>query len=138
MRNAAIMTWEFHIGRNDWRPPSKPLVSGSRVGPAVAQAHEILDSSESFIALEELFAYPLDNCSNVNPITVFAAPSHEALVVYAVVDRSIGHPAISIRDQEMDNVVLTQGEARILVVPRCPPHIRVEDEFAADHETGRG
>ena len=60
----------------------------SRVGPAVAEAHGILDFSESFIALDELFAYPSDNCSNVNPMTVFAAPSHEALVVYAVVDRS--------------------------------------------------
>jgi hypothetical protein len=37
------------------------LASGSRVGPAVAKALDVLDFSEIFIALEELFAYPFDN-----------------------------------------------------------------------------
>ena len=112
--------------------------SASRVGPAVAEAHEILDFGESFIALEELFAYAPDNSSNVYPITVFAAPSDEAFVVYPIVDRSIGHPAARFRRQEMDDVVLDQGEAHVEIVPICPADIRVEDELAADHETGRG
>ena len=50
----------------------------SRVGPAVAEAYEVFDLGESFIALEELLAYALDNSSNIHPIAVFAAPSDEA------------------------------------------------------------
>src|ERR1700704_1986732 len=112
--------------------------SASRVGPAVAEAHKVIDFGESFIALEELFAYALDNSSNVDPITGFAAPSDEAFVVHPIVDRPIGHPAARIRRQEMDDVVLDQGEAHVGDVPICPADIRIKDELAADHETGRG
>src|SRR5437660_7465536 len=112
--------------------------SGLRVGPAVAEAHEVVDFGESFIALEKLLAYALDNSSNVCPITAFAAPSDEAFVVYPIVDRSIGQPAARIRHQEMDDVVLDQGEAHVRIVPICPADIRVKDELAADHETGQG
>src|SRR5450631_3782534 len=81
--------------------------SASQIGPAVAETHEVFDFGKSIIALEELFAYALDNSSNVYPITVFAAPSDEAFVVYPIVDRPIGHPVARIRRQEMDDVVLT-------------------------------
>src|SRR6267154_6873029 len=94
--------------------------SGLRVGPAVAEAHKVVDFGESFIALEELFAHALDNSSNVCPITVRAAAADEAFVVYPIVDRPIGHPAARIRRQEMDDVVLDQGEAHVGNVPVCP------------------
>ena len=112
--------------------------STSRVGPAVAEAHEVLDFGESFIALEELLAYALDSCSHVCPIAVFAGPCDEALVVQTVVDRSIGHPAAHIRRQKMDDVVLAYGEVHVEIVPMCPADIRVKDELTADHETDRG
>jgi hypothetical protein len=80
----------------------------------------------------------LSPCSICWPITVFAAASDEAFVVYAVVDRPIGHPAARIRRQEMDDIVLGQGQADVGIVPICPPDIRVKDELAADHEIGRG
>src|SRR5260370_13989116 len=116
----------------------RSAVGASRVAPAVSEAHNVIDSGESFIALEELFAYALDNSSNVYPITVFAAPSDEAFVVYPIVDRPIGHPAARIRRQEMDDVVLDQGEAHVGIVPICPADIRVKDKLATDHEAGRG
>src|ERR1700704_6100069 len=112
--------------------------SASGVGPAVAEAHKVVDFGESFIALEELFAHALDNSSNVCPITIFAAASDEAFVVYPIVDRPIGHPAARIRRQQMGDIVLDQGQADIDIVPICPADIRVKDELAADHETGRG
>jgi hypothetical protein len=42
--------------------------SASRINPAVAEAHKVIDFGESFIALEEILAYALDNSSNVYPI----------------------------------------------------------------------
>ena len=110
----------------------------SRVGPTVAEAHEVLDLGESFIAFEELLAYALDNSSNIYPIAVCPAPSDEAFVVYPIVDRAIGHPAAGFRRQEMDNVVLDQTEAHVGIVPMCPADIWVKHELAADHETCRG
>src|SRR3981081_4619003 len=110
--------------------------SANCAGPAVAEAHEVVDFGESFIALEELLAYALDNSSNVCPITVFAAPSDEAFVVYPIVDRSIGHPAARIRHQEIGDVVLAQCEAHVAIVPICPTDIRVEEEFATDQGSG--
>src|SRR5260370_32248725 len=107
----------------------RSAVGASRVAPAVAKAHKVIDFGESFIALEELFAYALDNSSNVYPIPVFAAPSDEAFVVYLIVDRPIRHPAARIRHQEMDDVVLAQGEADVGIVPICPTDIRVKDEL---------
>ena len=112
-----------HCERLSARRPCS--AEGRRFGPAVAEAHEILDFGESFIAVEELLAYATDNSSNVYSITVCAASSDEALVVYAVVDRSIGHPAARFRRQEMDDVVLDQGEADVEIVPICPTDIRV-------------
>ena len=110
----------------------------SRVGPAVAEAYEVFDLGESFIALEELLAYALDNSSNVYPIAAFAAPSDETFVVYAIVDRAIGHPAARFRRQEMDDVVLDQGQAHVGIVPICPADIPFKDELSADDGTGRG
>src|SRR3984957_14386348 len=110
--------------------------SASLVGPAVAEAHKVFNFGECFIALEELLAYAPDNSSNIGLIALFSAPSDEALVVCAVVDRSIGHPATCLRRQEMDNVVLAQGETHIPVVPICPPDVRIEEELSAD-DTGR-
>src|SRR5580700_7140699 len=112
--------------------------SASGVGPAIAEAHKVIDFDESFIALEELFAHALDNSSNVCPITVFAAAADEAFVVYPIVDRPVGHPAARIRRQEMGDIVLDQGQAHVDIVPICPADIRVKDELAADHETGQG
>jgi len=74
------------------------------------------------------FAYAFNNSSNVYPITVFAAPSDE-LVVCLIVDRSISHPAARIRRQEMDDVVLDQGEAHVGIVPICSADIRVKESL---------
>src|SRR4029077_17012741 len=80
--------------------------SGSRIGPAVAEAHKVFNFRKCFIALEELLAYAPDNSSNVYPKTCSAASSDETFVVNAIVDRPIGHPAARFRRQEMDDVVL--------------------------------
>src|SRR5580765_8850517 len=98
--------------------------SGSRIGPAVAEAHKVFNLGKCFIALEELLSYAPDDSSNVYPITVFAAPSDEAFVVDPIVDRPIGHPVARFLRQEMDDVVLDQGEAHVDVFPISSPDVR--------------
>ena len=72
--------------------------SGSRIGPAVAEAHKVFNFGKCFIALEELLAYAPDDSSNVYPITVFAAPSDEAFVVDPIVDRQVTQrPAFAVK-----------------------------------------
>ena len=79
------------------------------------------------IEVAELVADALDCRADVSSIAVIAASCDEA-VVHTVVDRAIGHPATDVRYQEMDDFVLSLGEAHIGVVSVTPAHIAINDE----------
>ena len=77
------------------------------------------------IEVEELVADALDCRADVSSIAVIAASCDEAVVVHTVADRAIGHPATDVRYQDMDDFVLSLGEAHIGVVPVSSAHIAI-------------
>ena len=65
-------------------------------------------------------------------------PSNEAFVVLDVVDRAISLVITDVRHQKMDDVVFTDGEADIDLVPISSATARTENELAAEDGLGRG
>src|SRR4051794_2155026 len=63
------------------------------LAPAVAEGLVVIDLGEVWIDGAELVSNSLDARADVCSIAIFAAPSDEAHVVHAIVDRSIGHVA---------------------------------------------
>ena len=100
----------------------------SRLAPAVSAGCVVLDFSKVRIEVAELVADALDCRTDVSPIAVIAASNDVFFLVQAVVDRAIGHVTAHVRHQEMDDFVLSLGEAHIGVVPVSPAHIGIKDE----------
>jgi hypothetical protein len=110
------------------------LVRYSQTSSAISESGGGLNFAESGVNFPELPAAALDGRTNVRSMAQLPITGHEALVVLNVVNLAVGQVATEVRRQEMDDVLLTEGEADISIVPVGPTVRRAENELVAHNE----
>ena len=100
--------------------PRRPLIRfpscfwvACGAAPAISKSCVVHDFDKGRIACAELVSDALDYRSHVRPIASISYPRDKPLVGQAVVDRAVGHAAARVRHQQMNDFVLTDGEADI-------------------------
>jgi hypothetical protein len=100
--------------------------------PAVSESMGIHDFVKGRVKFSELAAYTFDRCSNVCPISMIPRPRNEAFVILQVIDRAVRPVATDVRHQQMNDVVFTDGEPDIDLVPIGSKIMWPENELTAD------
>src|SRR5918994_7477357 len=103
-----------------------------RLAPAISEACIVLDLFERRIEGAELGTEALDGGSHVGPVAVRPLAGDEAFMAQAVIDGAVGEEVTWPGCQQLDNLVLTDGETEIDAVPKGPR--AVELEVAAGHD----
>ena len=102
-----------------------------RLAPAISETCIVLDLFERRIEGAELVANALDGGSHVGPVAARPLASDEAFMAQAVIDGAVGEEVAWPGSQQLDDLVLTDGETEIDAVPKGPRV--VELEVAAGH-----
>src|SRR5437899_2076619 len=106
--------------------------SVGRLAPAISESRMVCDFEEGRVAFEELAADALDCRPDVRPIAIFPTPGTEAFMMQTIVDGSVGHAATDIRRQQMHDIVFTEREADVHLIPIRPAYARPQDQLAAN------
>src|ERR1700730_5870418 len=111
--------------------------------PGVPEAGVVPDLGEGRIAGAKLVSDTLDCGTHIRPITVSPVSGNEAFMAKSVVNGAVGHELGGVRHQQMDDIVFTEGEVEIDVVPIGAADLRFENELVAHHalvylRSGRG
>src|SRR4029077_2239720 len=94
-----------------------------RLLPTVPETAVIFDLVEGRVEAAELVPDTLDDGPYIAPIAVGPASGDETLIVQPVVDRPVCHVPTHVRSQQVDDVVFSEGEVEIRVLPIGPAYI---------------
>src|SRR5262249_20635034 len=98
----------------------------SRLSPTVPEAGIVFDFIESRVASAELLTNAPDRGAYVPPIAIGPVTRNEPFAPHAVVEGAVGHMVPGPGGKMVNEVVLAQGEADILVIPERPAAIGVQ------------